>query len=292
MDGLKEKIQAYATSCLGFDLCRFCDPFLGDELNEARDWVTENKLGDMGYLERHLAFKENPNLLLDGVQSAIVVIKNYKNTAQSTLLGDRKVARYAVGQDYHEVISKRLSELVLYLEALRPGVRCYAGVDSRPLAERSLAIKSGIGFRGKNTMVIRPKMGSYFFIGVILTTIRFEWDDRFKGSCGTCQRCIDACPTQALSVDGKLSPTQCISYQTIEQKTPPSPEQRDSFSGWVFGCDICQEVCPFNHENLPLTDWPEWYPDQGVGFHLPESPEIPRNTTLYRSRKRLTGGCG
>ena len=284
--------------------------------------VTTRGYGDMGYLARHLPFKEDPSLLLEGVQSAIVVIKNYKNTSQKNLDGQKKVARYAAGLDYHTVIGAKLQKLEAYIQTQFPEAKSYSGVDSRPLADRSLALKAGIGFRGKNTMVIRPKVGSYFFIGVILTTVKFEEDPPFIGTCGTCQRCIEACPTQALSLDGKMDIQTCISYQTIEKKSPASthsaydnqetiksPASTHSTTGregeapagsasgggdaspqlysWAFGCDICQEVCPFNHVNTPLTNWAEFLPESGVGFSLQNIQEIPQNTALYRSRKRL-----
>ena len=292
MDSLTQtRIREYAITTLGFDLCQFTSPFLeASVLEPYRKMIAARSHGDMGYLERHLPFKENPELLLPGVKSALVVAKNYKNTTESRMEGDRKVSRYAAGEDYHQVISDHLHSLSEYIRRLYPESLSYVGVDSRPLAERSLALKAGIGFSGKNTMVIRPKLGSYFFIGILLSTLDFFPDAPFVGGCGTCQRCIDACPTGALSLDGQLTPTKCISYLTIERKAVPSPEERRQFQGWTFGCDICQEVCPFNHIGVPLTDWPEWDPSRGVGFSL--APEripdsIPKNTVLYRSRKRL-----
>ncbi len=281
----------FAVQTLGFDACGFTSPFLDKELDEYRDLVTNGDIGDMGYLLRHLPFKENPNLLLDGVKTAIVVIKNYKNTSEKQAVGERKVARYAAGLDYHQVMSEELLKLEAFIKSKVPDAGCYVGVDSRPIPERSLAIKAGIGFRGRNTMIIRPKMGSYFLIGVILTTAVFEFDLPAKGSCGTCTRCIDACPTQAITPDGTLLPTQCISYQTIEKKTPVEKETLAEFQNWIFGCDVCQEVCPFNHLHTPLTDWTAFLSENGVGFHLPnmlDEQAIPKNSPLYRSRKRIT----
>lgn len=289
---LKQEIHRIATSELGFDDCRFTDPFLSTELDEYRDLVSREGYGDMGYLARHLPFKENPELLLPGVKSAIVVIKNYKNTDEKHVSTTRKIARYAVGKDYHIVIKDQLLALETQIKTLAPDIECYIGVDSRPLAERSLALKAGIGFRGRNTMVIKPRLGSYFLIGIMLTTYRFESDPPFKGSCGACRLCVDACPTGAISPDGELTPTACISYQTIEQKTPVDPGQLQKFNGWTFGCDICQEVCPFNHVKTPLTTWPEFMPESGVGFNFLDEYNggelsIPKTSAMHRSRKRV-----
>ena len=283
----KQKIFEHATQSLGFDDCRFCDPYLGGELDETRDWLAQNFHGDMKYLEEHLKFKENPELLLPGVKSAIVLIKNYKNTSVRRLEGDFKIARYAVGKDYHFVMKEHLEKLVDFLKKENPGMECYTGVDSRPLAERSLALKAGICFRGKNTMVIKPGLGSYFFIGVILTNHSFENDSALNWNCGNCRLCLDACPTQALS-DYSLNATKCISYKTIEQKTPLTQEELKKTNGWIFGCDICQEICPYNHGRTPLTDWKEFEPEAGVGFDFfARHDSIPKDTPLYRSRKRV-----
>ena len=157
-----------------------------------------------------------------------------------------------------------------------------------------MAIKSGIGFLGKNTMVIKPRLGSYFFIGVILTTHPFKPDPLLTWDCGQCRLCIDACPTQAITEDYTLKATECISYLTIEHKSPLSAEAIQKTQGWTFGCDICQEVCPYNHERIPVTDWPEFLPGSGLGFDFFEEilagrhpKEVPKDSALYRSRKRL-----
>jgi epoxyqueuosine reductase len=259
---------------------------VGDYLGAYRTLIADEAYGDMGYLARHLPFKEDPSLLLPGVQSAIVVIKNYKNTPEKEWSGSKKVARYAAGLDYHEVMSSRLDQLGREIQLRVPDAQFYVGVDSRPLPERTLAIHAGIGFKGRNSMVIRPKLGSYFLIGVLLTTLDLPPDDRLPGGCGTCRLCVDACPTQAIGMDGSFTTTACISYQTIEHKTPLDTDTLGSFQGWIFGCDICQEVCPFNHRQVPLTDWPEFQPESGIG-HTLATTEIPKTSALYRSRKRV-----
>jgi epoxyqueuosine reductase len=291
-DVIKSLLQK-KSELLGFDAIGFCSPFLTeDALYGQRNMVESESYADMQYLARHLAFKENPNLLLPGVKTAIVVIKNYKNTPDQELTGTHKIARYAVGEDYHLVLQKKLEELEYRLKKEDPTSNCYIGVDSRPIAERALAIQSGIGFRGRNSMVIRPKLGSYFFIAVLLTTTELPTDPIGKGTCGTCQRCVIACPTQTITPEGKFHIDRCIAYNTIEKKTPPTSDEKERYQGWTFGCDICQEVCPFNNPFIPETNWAEFKPEAGVGFDFFDrhpQRKIPKNSALYRSRKRLPG---
>lgn len=195
---IQNQIQEHALNHLGFDDCRFTDAGCDAYLDEYRQWLARGLQADMGYLQEHLSFKENPKKLFNDALSAIIVIKNYKNTAQKRLTGPRKIARYAVGQDYHVVMQNRMNQLVAFVKTLVSDINCYSGVDSRPLAERTLALKAGIGFRGKNTMVIKPGLGSYFFIGVILTNHAFEVDHPMDWNCGQCRLCVDQCPTHAL----------------------------------------------------------------------------------------------
>lgn len=291
---LKDRVYHFATETVGFDDCRFTDPSMGGAIDSYKEWLKDGNHGDMHYLERHLKFKENPALLLENVKSAIVLIKNYKNTDISRLRGRFKIARYAVGRDYHGVVLDRLKKIESFIKKSEPGVICYCGVDSKPIAERSLAIKAGIGFLGKNTMVIKPGMGSYFFIGVILTSYPFRRDNPLAWDCGQCRLCIDACPTEAITEDYSVRALQCISYQTIERKSPLNEEEIRKAAGWTFGCDICQEVCPYNHEKIPLTDWGEFLPEAGVGFNFFEEilngsrpKEIPKETVLHRSKNRV-----
>lgn len=288
---LKEEISRYAVSELGFDDCRFASPRVDAYLKEYRQWLSEGRHAGMEFLQRHLPFKENPGLLLNGVRSAMVVIKNYKNTPEKRLSHPLKISRYAVGKDYHQVMGAKLEQLAAYLTELDPSAQCYAGVDSRPLAERSLALAAGIGFRGKNTMVIKPGLGSYFFIGVILTTADLKPDQPLVQDCGSCRLCLDACPTGALTQAYQLDAKRCISYANIEQKEPLSPDQLKTSKGWLFGCDICQEACPYNNPNTPLTNWPALMPSNGVGFDVFQrnlsEESIPEDTPLHRSRKRV-----
>ncbi len=289
---LKSKLHTYATQTLGFDDCRFCQIDTNDSMNVYTQWIQNGFHGQMDYLKNHSKFKENPELLCPNAKSAIVVIVNYKNTKEKRLKNLLKISRYAVGMDYHSVIKEKLNALSGFLKAEEPGVSCYAGVDSSPIAERSLALKSGVGFLGKNTAVIKPGLGSYFFIGCILTSCDLKDDKPLMKNCGQCRLCIDACPTQAILSDCTLNANRCLSYQTIEKKTSMTDEEIKNSEGWLFGCDICQEVCPYNSDSVPLTTWKEFLPDSGVGFgffeeNSPDKTMIPKPTPLYRSRKRL-----
>ena len=189
-------------------------------------------------------------------------------------------------------MKEKLFELTHLLKSERPNANFYVGVDSSPIPERALALQAGIGFLGKNSMVIKPGLGSYFFIGVILTTEEFLPNQALSWNCGECRLCIDACPTHAIITNGVVDARRCLSYQTIEQKNPMNEEQIQESRGWLFGCDICQEACPYNHDNTPLTNWKEFRPEAGVGFNFFAQKDlnersIPKETPLYRSRKRL-----
>ena len=293
-DSLKLKITEYATKTLGFDDCRFTDLKLSGAIAVYKEWLKQGFHGEMDYLEKHLPFKENPGFLLPDARSAIVVIKNYKNTPAQRLLNRVKIARYAVGKDYHDIMLKSLKQLEDFLTKQDPSITCYCAVDSRPVSERSLALKAGIGFLGKNTMVIKPGLGSYFFIGVILTNREFEVDSPLKKDCGECRLCLDACPTNAINGNSTIDSTKCISYKTIERKNPLTVQEAQQQSGWVFGCDICQEVCPYNRGGNALTDWKEFLPASGVGFDFFERfpdetarKKLPKDSPLRRAKQRL-----
>ncbi len=291
---LKTKTADYAVRVLGFDDCRFTDLNLSASTVVYKKWLARGFHGEMAYLKKHLPFKENPRLLLPDARSAIVVIKNYKNTPVRRLAQRIKIARYAVGQDYHGVIGNNLLRLEKFLKNEDPKIQCYSAVDSRPVSERSLALKAGIGFLGKNAMVIKPGLGSYFFIGVILINHEFETDLPLKKDCGECRLCLDACPTDAIREGAAIDATKCLSYRTIERKSPLSDLEAKSTEGWVFGCDICQEVCPYNAGRGALTDWTELLPRAGVGFDFFDrlasgavEKKIPKDSPLKRAGPRL-----
>ncbi len=203
--------------------------------------------GEMQYLEKHEKLKTHPKKILPNAKSIIFLSLNYYQEKQETSEG--QIARYAYGRDYHKVFKSKLKKLETYLQTLDPKAKTRFFSDSGPLLERQYAEKAGIGYIGKNTMVITLKSGSWILLGEIITNLPLEYDspsDENYGICGTCTRCIDICPTKALHSPYKIDANKCISYLTIENKGPIPKELRPLIGNWLFGCDLCQEVCPHN----------------------------------------------
>ena len=235
---------------LGFHSAGVCDAIAPPHLEAYRRWIQRGHHGSMAYLQEHLPLKESPQTLLPGTQSIVAVALNY-NQPNPVREGEPRIARYALGRDYHRVLRSKLKRLASWIEEAYPGTQTRACVDSAPILEREYANLAGLGFFGKNTMLIDPKRGSWFFLGLLLTTVRFTPDAPFVGGCGECTRCIDACPTGAiLNLEGtwQVDARKCISYLTIEHRGQIEPELQPHMGSWTFGCDICQEVCPFNEE--------------------------------------------
>lgn len=229
---------------LGFDLVGICRPIPPPHLDAYREWIAKGYHGEMEYLAGHLPLKESPALLLPGVQSIIAVGLNY-NQPNPWVDGEPHIARYALGRDYHKVLRSKLKRLAAWIEQSFPASQTRPCVDSAPICERDYANLAGLGWFGKNTMLINSQRGSWFFLGLLLTTVEFETDAPAIGGCGTCRKCIEACPTGAIVFEEdhwQVDARRCISYQTIEK----SGELEVDTAGWTFGCDVCQEVCPFN----------------------------------------------
>lgn len=238
---------------LGFAKVGVCSAAPSQTWAAYREWLAQGFAGEMEYLHQHAALRADPRALLPGVRSVIAVSLNYYQHVAPTH-GNTRVARYAAGRDYHKTLRRKLKKLASQLAAETGEIFEFrVCVDSAPVLEREYAHRAGLGWYGKNTMLIDSKRGSWFFIGLILTTLEFEPDEPSIGGCGTCRACIEACPTGAIvEVDDRwqVDARSCISYLTIEK-----PELADERIGdWTFGCDICQEVCPFNQprSNQPL----------------------------------------
>jgi epoxyqueuosine reductase len=222
-----------------------------------RAWLGQGRAGHMHYLHRNLASRENPAALLPGARSVIVAALNYyQPEPRPPDDGPRgRVARYAWGRDYHRVVKKRLWKLVerLRAEVAKP-FEARVCVDTAPILERELAARAGIGWIGKNTMVLSRGLGSYFYLGEIITTLDLPADEPAADHCGSCTKCLEACPTGALPEPYKMDASRCISYLTIELRDAIPDELQHLIGDWVFGCDICQDVCPFNRKAPNTTD--------------------------------------
>ncbi|MBN2503588.1 MAG: tRNA epoxyqueuosine(34) reductase QueG [Anaerolineales bacterium] len=254
---LTEKIKAHARR-LGFPLVGVTTPDPPPHYAAYERWLEHGYHGEMGYLatERNLERRADPRLILLECQSILVLGMPYDNPASVLPLEDvgiGRVAAYAWGADYHDVIPEKLRALVAYIE---DQVGCAVPnrwyTDTGPLLERDLAQRAGLGWAGKNSMLINPQVGSYFFLAEILLGIELQADAPFESDhCGTCTRCIDACPTSCITPERTVDARRCISYLTIELKTAVPGELRGQLGEWVFGCDVCQEVCPWNQRFAP-----------------------------------------
>lgn len=215
-----------------------------------RNWLNRGFHGEMSYLQDHLPIKETPQLLMPKVRSAIVLSAPYFPVEPSQHpLSNLRTALYAKSPDYHNVLAEKLKSLCESFRLQNIGEEFLCYVDSKPIPERDLAVRAGLGWIGKNGCLIAPKRGSLFFLAEIYTTLDLSEDSSpLPDHCGTCDRCIRACPTQAIQNDRTLDARLCISYWTIEAKTNPPPELRAKMNDWFFGCDICQTVCPWNEK--------------------------------------------
>jgi epoxyqueuosine reductase len=246
---LTEAIKAQALA-LGFDLVAVGPADPPEHADSFRRWVAAGHAGTMDYLERRLPERVDPRQVLADARSVVTVALNYYQ-GEAEDASWKPVARYAWGRDYHDVMTPRLEALTQYIgEAAGARGKCY--VDTGPLLERDLAARAGLGWIGKNTMLLHPRLGSWFFIGVLLTTAELAHGEPLPDRCGTCRACLDACPTDAFTAPYVLDARRCISYLTIEHRGEVEPALAAKMGGWQFGCDICQDVCPWNRR-APLT---------------------------------------
>jgi len=255
------KETAYA---LGFQMVGVSKAeFMEDEARKLEQWLNLNYHGEMGYMANHFDKRVNPSLLVPGAKSVISLIYNYF-PEEKQHPDAPKLAKYAYGKDYHYVIKYKLKELMKMIQGELGEVSGRVFVDSAPLLERDLAKRAGLGWIGKNTMLINPKKGSFFFLAEVVIDLDLEVDAPMKDFCGTCTRCIDACPTEAIAPEGYyMDGSKCISYLTIELKENIPPSFKGKMENWMFGCDICQDVCPWNRFSSPHTE-PEFKPADGL----------------------------
>jgi len=251
---------------LGFAACGITtpDPLPSRTAEQLDRWLASGMAGTMRYLHRQAKRRKDPRLLVEGAKSVVVVLATYYSDSNSEQRTTNSVARYARGLDYHDVVGARLRELADWLLA-GGATQARPFLDAGPVPEREMARRAGLGWIGKNTMLIRPGLGSWTFIGSVFTDLELPPDQPFDSDhCGSCTRCLQACPTGAFPEPGVLDATRCISYLTIEQKGPIPEELASRLDGWAFGCDVCNEVCPWNLKFAQPTPFEGLLPRPGT----------------------------
>lgn len=255
---------------LGFLACGLVSArFLGEEEERLSTWLDRGYQGSMGYLERNVEKRLDPRLLVRGTQTIVSLAYNYF-PQKSQKIESPKIAKYAYGEDYHRVVKDRCFELLQHIQTLFPDVQARVFVDSAPVMERQWAQLAGLGWIGKNSLLLRKGVGSFFFLAEIFLDVSIETAPVIQSDhCGTCTRCIDACPTQAIVQDQVIDATKCISYLSIEKSEPLEESELEMMHGWLFGCDICQDVCPWNRFSEPHTE-PRFEASESIDWDLEE----------------------
>jgi epoxyqueuosine reductase len=295
---LADRVKSLALA-LGFDLVGIADPTPGEDTRFFREWADRGYAGEMEYLVRRQEERADPSLVLAGVRSIVVLGLAYEPPGEQAA---RRVASYAGGEDYHELMIDRVRAVAAGIEALagQPmASRCY--VDTGPVLERVFAARAGLGWLGKNTCLIDTRLGSRLLLGVVLTDLELPFDPAETDHCGTCRACLDACPTDAFPDPYLLDATRCISYTTIETQGPIPEPLRAGQGEWIFGCDVCQDVCPWNGRQQPgdrpdplaLRDrlaqpeaWARASLDWVLGLDLEAWREATRGTAIRRAKHR------
>jgi epoxyqueuosine reductase len=243
---------------LGFDLVGITDARPSAYRDYLRNWLDDGRAGTMDYLANRFDERTDPGVVLPGARSVICVAINYQVPLGQVQEEERaqhgRIARYALGGDYHDPLKHRLYDLADWLRETVPGSKTKTGVDTAPLMEKELAARAGIGWQGKNTCVISPEIGSWLLLGEIITTVDLPHDEPVLDRCGTCARCIDACPTAAITAPYQLDASKCVSYLTIEHRGDIEADLQAKMEDWLYGCDVCQEVCPWNAKAPTATD--------------------------------------
>lgn len=247
---IREKTKLVKRKCfdLGFSHVGISKSvFLEKEARRLEEWLSNDFNGKMSYMENHFDKRTDPGKLVDGAKSVISVLFNYHNPKKQLDNDAPKISQYAYGKDYHFVIKNKLKELQLFLMKKFGEINCRGFIDSAPVMDKVWAEKSGLGWIGKHSNLINKEVGSYFFIAELIVDIELEEDIPINDYCGTCTKCIDSCPTEAIVEPYVVDGSKCISYLTIELKDQILPNEfKDKMDNWMFGCDICQDVCPWN----------------------------------------------
>lgn len=238
---LKQKALEYGFDEVGISKADALD----EDVHFLKEWLNQGRHGEMAYMENHIDLRTDPRNLVPGAKSVISLTYNYF-PKQVQNPDAPKIAKYAYGKDYHKIIRKKLAKLVQEMQAEIGDFDARVFTDSAPILEHAWAKKSGLGWIGKNTLLLTKGKGSYFFLAEIICDLEFEYDSPVKDYCGSCTKCIDACPTDAIYEPYKVDGSKCISYATIELKNEIPDEFKGKMNDWMYGCDICQEVCPIN----------------------------------------------
>ncbi len=281
---------------LGFELVGCCAAAEPPRLAQFHRWLEAGHDGQMKYLEDRREAYQHPKHVLEGVRSVVMLGMGYRTVErQSAIAGQGQVSRYAWGDDYHDVIHDRLHALADYLRVLEPRASIRGVVDTAPLLEREFAEIAGLGWVGKNTLLLNRRLGSWFFLAALLTDAELEYNSHpTSDHCGTCRACLDACPTDAFVEPYVLDSRRCISYLTIELRESIPAELRQGVGSWLLGCDVCQDVCPWNRKAEESSD-PVFQPNEGMNpleltelFALDEQAfrRRFRHTPLWRPRRR------
>ena len=295
-DDITTRLKEKATA-LGFGLCGVCDAVAAPGARRLDDWLAAGFAGQMQYIPDRRDAYAHPEHVLEGVRSLVMLGMHYRTEQpQAAQPGQGLVSRYAWGErDYHDVIRARLHDLSDYLRELVPSATTRGVVDTAPLLEREFAQLAGLGWAGKNTLLISPQSGSYFFLAAVLTDVQLQADAAHETDhCGSCTACLDACPTDAFPQPYVLDASKCISYLTIELQDSIPRELRTGMGDWLFGCDVCQDVCPWNRHS-PQSQQAEFQPAEQMNpvelaelFHLDDQQfrKRFRRTPLWRSHRR------
>jgi epoxyqueuosine reductase len=240
---------------LGFDFCGISKAeFLAEEAPRLEKWLKQGMNGQMKYMENHFDKRLDPRLLVDGAKSVISLLLNYFPNETQQDPAAPKISKYAYGKDYHFVIKEKLKLLGDFIKKNIGDVNGRAFVDSAPVMDKAWAKRSGLGWVGKNSNIINKQSGSFFFIAELIIDLELDHDGPIDDYCGTCTRCIDECPTEAIVEPYIIDGSKCISYFTIELKENIPVEMKGKFENWAFGCDVCQDVCPWNRFSAPHNE--------------------------------------
>jgi len=281
---------------LGFDLCGICPAVAPPGVDRLQAWLAAGYVGEMHYLPDRAEAAADPQHVMEGARSIVMLAMNYRSAEPSPVQpGQGRISRYAWGNDYHDLIRSRLAMLADWLRTAAPTAKVRGVVDTAPLLEREFAQLAGLGWIGKNTLLLNKQMGSWFFLAALLTDVELDDDaPHATDHCGTCRACLDACPTQAFVDAYVLDARRCISYLTIELRESIPEELREGLGDWLFGCDVCQDVCPWNHR-APLAKEFAFQPSPGMNpielaglFELNDEAfrKRFRHTPLWRAKRR------